>query len=350
MRSTLLLLALAGLVAAQEAASTPAAVPALQAGTVFVLNKGEGTASLYDRVTWKSLGKVKTGGGPHEVATSPDGRLAYVANYGDRRAPGRSISVIDVKKREVVATWESELLFRPHGVMTDPSGERLYVTSEGRQALVVFDTKKGETIGSWPTKSRASHMVALGKKRAFVANIMSGSMTALDLKSGELVRNVRTGRGAEGIWVRPGKPEVWVTNRAEDTISVMHTESLEELAKLACAAFPIRIAFTPDGKTAIVSNARSGDVTFIDAETRKESGRLKFDAKSKDSEGRLFGDTFGQSPVPIGLLALPDGKHLLVALANADVVAVVDLKTRKVVKVLETGREPDGLGFARAGG
>ncbi len=36
------------------------------------------------------------------IAISPDGALAYTANYGMTGAPGDSLSVIDIASREVV--------------------------------------------------------------------------------------------------------------------------------------------------------------------------------------------------------------------------------------------------------
>jgi DNA-binding beta-propeller fold protein YncE len=49
--------------------------------------------------------------------------------------------------------------------------------------------------------------------------------------------------------------------------------------------------------------------------------------------------------VPIGILVHPDGKRAYVA--NADVVAIVDLEAWKVVGLLKAGKEPDGMAYSR---
>lgn len=66
-----------------------------------------------------------------------------------------------------------------------------------------------------------------------------------------------------------------------------------------------------------------------------------------DTEGRLFGDRFGESSVPIGVLIAPDGQRAFVAHANADVVSVVDLDSWEITGLLRGGKEPDGLGYSQ---
>ena len=60
-----------------------------------------------------------------------------------------------------------------------------------------------------------------------MANIGSGSVTALDLESGENLGSVATGDGAEGVAVTPDGSQVWVTNRGADTVSRVDPETLE---------------------------------------------------------------------------------------------------------------------------
>jgi YVTN family beta-propeller protein len=65
-----------------------------------------------------------------------------------------------------------------------------------------------------------------------------------------------------------------------------------------------------------------------------------------DKDERLFGDRFGDSPVPVGILVHPDGKLAYVANTNADVISVIDLQTMMLVDRLVAGKEPDGMAFA----
>ena len=71
-------------------------VAAADSGTLIVLNKSDNNVSLINLATKKAVATIPTGVGPHEVAVSPNGKIAVVANYGTGQAPGSSLTVIDV--------------------------------------------------------------------------------------------------------------------------------------------------------------------------------------------------------------------------------------------------------------
>ncbi len=208
-----------------------------------------------------------------------------------------------------------------------------------------MDVEKGKVLNAYATNQDVSHMVevALGGRRAFVANIGSGSVSVIDLEKGVVARTIETGAGAEGISASVDGTEIWVTNRSADTVSVIDAESLEILTQIPCASFPIRAKATPDGKHILVSCARSADIAVLDAASRKEVRRIPQDLRAVDTGDRLFGDQFGESSVPIGIVIHPDGKKAWVAHTNADVVVEIDLESWKIVRLLEAGREPDGM-------
>lgn len=319
------------------------------AATLVVLNKAEGSASLIDLDSGQEVARVATGDGPHEVAVAPDGRTAVVCNYGARGAPGNSLTVIDVPTARVVRTINLGEYTRPHGIVYLSDGRRIVVTVEGKKAVLVVGVESGEILSATVTDQDISHMVAVtpDEKRAFVANIGSGSMTVIDLVEGKRLANIETGDGAEGIDVTPDGKQVWITNRGADTVSIVDTQSLEIIQTVPSASFPIRAKATPDGRFMLVTNARSGELAVFDVATRKEHRRIKMELQASETEGRLFGDNFDRSSVPIGVLVQPDSKRAYVAHANADVVSIVDLQKWEVTGSVRGGKEPDGLGFSK---
>lgn len=316
-------------------------------GTLVVLNKGEASASLIDAASGREIGRIETGDGPHEVAVHPEGRIAVVADYG-RREPGHTLSVLDLVAGERTKVVNLGSNTRPHGIVFSEDGRRVVVTTEGSGRLLVLDSESWEIVGSFPTRGRVSHMVALSGdgRRAFVANIGSGSVSVIDLVLEAFEKEIPTGGGAEGIAVSPDGREVWVSNREADTISVIDARTLRVVDTLACASFPIRVAFTPGGEHVLVSCARSGEVAVFDAKTRREVRRIRMDLRALDSDGRLFGDRFGDSSVPIGILIEPGGERAYVANTQADVVAVIDLSSWKLSGLIRAGREPDGMAWS----
>ncbi len=325
---TLLLLALPLLAAAED-------------GTLIVLNKSDHEAALVNPQTYTVVARVPTGKGPHEVAISPDGRTAYVSNYGSfaifregeqaRMEPGHTLTVIALKSRQVKATFDLGEYKQPHGIVVSRDGKSLWVTVEGSQAVVELDAATGRVVKSWKTAQNVSHMVTptRDEKKLYVANIGSGSVTVIHRRTDE-VRSIPTGAGAEGIAISRDGKEVWVTNRGANTISVLDTATDTVVDTLESGGvMPIRIKFTVDGKQAWVSNARSNTVTVFDAATRK------------------LLDTIEVGAVPVGIQMTPDGKRAFVANTNDNKVTVIDVASRRVLSTFAPGTEPDGMAWAK---
>lgn len=321
----------------------------VHAATLLVANKSEATVSLVDLASGKVAATLPVGTGPHEIAVSPSGKLALVANYGARQ-PGSSLTLLDVPAARVVKTIDLGEHRRPHGLVFLDE-RRALITVEANKAVIEVDVEAGKVTRSIPTGQEVSHMVVATPdgSRAFVANIGSGSMTALDLKAGKALGNVQTGKGAEGIDITPDGKQVWVTNREADTVTVVDAASLKIVGSVESAKFPIRAKATPDGKHVLVSNAQSGDLSVLSVADRKVARRVPLPVEaSADKDGRLMASgPFGNSSVPIGVLVEPGGRRAFVAHANGDAISIVDLKEWKKVGTLTAGKEPDGMGYSK---
>jgi YVTN family beta-propeller protein len=312
------------------------------ADVLIVLNKSDHDAALVDPAGRKVVARLPTGKGPHEVAVSPDGRRAYVANYGayaifregeqPRMEPGNSLSVLDLERRAVVDTFDLGSYTRPHGIGVSRDGALLWVTCEGAKAVLELDAASGAIRRNWDTEQNVSHMLVVTPDEAklYVANIGSGTCTVIERQSGA-VKSLPTGAGAEGIDVSPDGREVWVTNRSANTVSIVDVATDSVVASLdPQGKFPIRAKFTPDGKQVWVSCAQSNRVSVFDAKTREMLGAVDVGA------------------VPVGIQMAPDGKHAYVANTNDNLVTVIQVADRKVLGTFTTGNEPDGMAWAPA--
>ncbi len=85
---------------------------------------------------------------------------------------------------------------------------------------------------------------------------------------------------------------------------------------------------------------------ILDAGRRKETRTVAFDIQTMDVDDRLFGDRFGDSSVPIGVVADDTGRYAYVAHANADVITEILLADGAVTRILRAGKEPDGMGYS----
>lgn len=316
------------------------AVPVVAADLLVVLNKSDHEAALVDPTTYEVLAKLPTGKGPHEAAASPDGRTAFVSNYGSfgvfregeqpRMEPGNTITVLDLAARRVKATFDLGSYRQPHGLRVSRDARRLWVTCEGARAVLELDAESGQVLKAWETEQDVSHMVVPtpDEHKLYVANIGSGSVTVID-RTTDIVKSIPTGAGAEGIDASPDGKEIWVSNRAANTVSVLDAGRDRVLATFESGGeMPIRVKFTPDGTEVWVSNARSNAVTVFNAASRQLIGRVEVGA------------------VPVGILMTPDGRRAFVANTNANQVTVIDVPARKVLRTFTTGTEPDGMAWA----
>lgn len=324
-------------------------------GRIITLAKSAATAQLWDTRNGRELARLQVGDGPHEVAISPDGRTAVVANYGGQK-PGSTLSVIQLwymgppKEPRLI---ELGAAVRPHGLAFDASGEHLWLTAEVTGELWRVHLGSGKVLDKVSVGMGAGHMVArVDDDRLYVSHIGDGCVTPVLRQadgSWKAGARIATGAGAEGIWVEPGTDNIWVTNRAEDTISLVSAETGQMYHKIDCEGFPIRVAFTKDGRLAVVSCPTKGDIAVFDTETYALLDRIPIGLTAEeDARTRLFGDRFGESPVPIGMVFADNDYHLFVSCAGADQIAVLDLRLGRVVGSLATDKEPDGIGLYTA--
>lgn len=295
---------------------------------LVVLHKADASAGLYDAATGERLARMATGVGPHEVAVSPDGRTAVVADYGDQHTVGATLTVLDLAARTPVRTVPLGRYTRPHGIAW-LADDRVAVTAERDSAVVLVDVAAGRVVGAAPTGQGASHMLALAPdaRVAFTANILSGTVSRVDLAASRTDGTAEVGPYAEAVAVRPGGREVWAASQQSGRIAVLDAATLAEAGTAQVGGRPIRIAFTPDGALVLVTAVEAGRLVLLDAGTRAEVGAVDF----------------GAGALPIGIAVAPDGGHAYVALAGADRVAVVDLAARTVVREIATGPVPDGI-------
>lgn len=318
-----------------------------QAQTLVVVNKGDDDVSLIDLASGTARARIAVGEGPHEVAASPDGRWAVVTNYG-RFQGGNTLALIDVVNASLVDTHSTGDQTWPHGIVW--SGERVWVTAENTGesgALLGLDPVDGTVQATIPTGQALSHMVALHPdgKRAYVTNIASGSVTAIDLVQQQVIASVPTGHGAEGVAVSPDGREVWVANQEDDDIAILDADTMEVVARLRAPSRPIRIAFTPDGGRALVTCARTDQVTVFDASARDLITRIHVPHEKVVPQW-----AYGYAQNIVGLLIAPGGRHAYVALLPGRVIAEVDLDDYSIARYLPTGRQPDGMAWSPLSG
>lgn len=319
-----------------------AAVPqprATAGGELLVGNKSADSVWRIALEDGRKLGEFASGHQPHEIGVSADGRHVLVTNYADD-ARGNSLSVLDTATGAVRTIVLGEGI-RPHGLVQVPGSRDWLVTAEGQAQLLRVDVDAGRIVQRMAVGEGIAHMVATDGRAAFVTHLRSGTLKRVDLATGTVTHGVETGAGAEGVAVRPGSSEVWVSNRAADTVTVHAADDLRQLASLPSPGFAIRVAFTADGRHALVSNARAARLAVFDATTRRQIA----DVPLARDDAQYADTLLGRAALPIGVIADPRRDRVYVAISGGDEIAVIDTRRWQVVDRWATGREPDALGI-----
>jgi YVTN family beta-propeller protein len=307
---------------------------------VLVAQKAAATVMIIDPATKTTLATLPTGTGPHEIAVSPAGRTAVVANYGDKGAPGSSLTVVDLDARKVLRTVDLGEHERPHGLAFLPSGE-LLVTVEQSQAVLVVDVEAGKVKKVIKTDQPGTHMVVASAdgRRAYTTNIPAGSVSVLDVAAGKVVKTEKVAPMVEGIAVTPDGKHLYVGSNEADSVTVLDAATLAKVTTIPAAGVPIRVTASRDGRRVVVTNANGGKLQLVDPGSHKVTGSVEFAAPKVLPPG-------APGAVPIGTVITPDGKTAYVSLMVSGTVAVVDLDTKKILEEIPAGDAPDGIALA----
>ena len=305
---------------------------------LVVLSKDENRLQIVDPKTLQIVGSAPTGLVPHEVAVSADGTLAVTTNYG-AHLNGTTLTVIDLQEMKDVQEVKLDKINGPHGIAFWEG--KFYFTAEGsdgfdpcRQSCATvssYDPATKRVDWTIPTGQARTHMIlfAHGKKEFYLANIESGTISAVDFSGGAANSTfIRVGKAPEGMDLSPDGKELWAANGGDGTVSVIDTGSNKVVGTIEVGTKRSnRLKFTPEGKLALISDLGAGELVIVDAGTRKVVKRLKLGKNCA------------------GILVEPGGARAFVAVSGEDKVAVVDLKTLEMTTTFAVGKDPDGMAW-----
>src|SRR6267154_939480 len=341
------------LAACLAGAQTPS--PAL-----LVLEKADNTLAIVDPATLKIIARVPAGPDPHEVEASPDGKLAYISNYGGSDSSLHTISVVDLITQKAVSPIDLGALRSPHGLAF--AGGKLYFTAETNKIVGRYDPATQAVDWLTGTGQDRTHMVIVSPKldTVFTSTVSSGTISIIEQTDAAFpgpppgappnsappagpppggprktwrVTNVAAGRGSEGFDLSPDGKQVWAANAQDGTVTIIDVATKKAQQTLPISVRGNRLKFTLDGKQAFVSGGLGGsskaNVVILDVATHKEVKSFNLGGGSA------------------GILMAPDGSRAFVAVSAKNEVVAIDLKTLETT-IFGTGKNPDGLAWAAA--
>ena len=168
----------------------------------------------------------------------------------------------------------------------------------------------------------------------YVTNTGSNNITVFDKRLGQAVGVIATGRGPVGMALDQRLRRVYVALSGEDAVEVIDVTMGEIInrARLSQGDRPQELALTPDGRLLLVVNAGSNTVSFIDANSFFELGRVNV----------------GNGPHSI-LIDPNTGRRAYVFNRLSSTISILDIPNRKIVTALSTDPSPLRGQFNRRG-
>jgi len=305
--------------------------------TLLVANQGDRTLSIVDPSTGKEIAAVPVGGiTGHEVAASPDGRIAFVPIYGNSGVAkpgtdGANMAVIDIAARKVVGNVDFGHGIRPHCPIYDPVSKLLYVTTELDQTITIIDPKTLKIVGTIPTTQPYSHMLAISHdgKRGYTANVKPGTVSVLDMNARKTITVIPISPYTQRISISPDDRMAFTSDQTSPRLAVIDTASDRVAHWVDLPGEGYGTGATLDGRWLLVTVPGKNEVAVVNLKTLKVEKTIEVPA------------------APQEVLMRPNGKEAYVSCNIKNQVAVIDLDQWKVKTLIDAGKTADGLAWAK---
>ena len=309
-------------------------------GTMAVTNTADNTLSLIDLATLQASATVHLGHEPEHMEIDPAGEVLAVGNIGEG-----TVSLVSLVERRELARVRG--LHEPHNMTFDPSGQRLYVGNLGASFVSVIDVPQATVAGEiavGPDRALAARDAGDGAYQGiinvtatpdgslgFAAYGEGDRMAVIDLQSGRTVKSLALGDTPWRAFTTSDGRHMIVPNNGDETVSIVSTETLAEVARLPGAADMTGVNTGWFDTLAYVISRGDDKALVIDLETMSAAGEIALPGTPETG------------------VVTPDGTKLYVALSDAGSVAVIDVRAKAVSSVIEgVGAEPWGAHMAGA--
>ena len=304
-----------------------------------VASKGLPGVLLMDADTDQVVCQVKTEKSPHEVAFSPNGRLVYLPVYGDTNlgVPGSNERTVHfLRSRDCIEDTSVHLYenWRPHGIAVGASG-KLYVTTEITGTVSIVDAPNQAYSGSIPTNSKYSHSIIVtpDEQTAFVSNVMSKTISVLDLNDKKLIETIDVGHENQRLDLAPDGKQFVTSFWKDKQIAFFDVAARKVDHTVEIDGSALQPKYSADGKFVFaVGTAEENQIAVwkIDVAARKVVACVK--------------QGIGESAASMTIN--PFTGNLYIADQAKDELVVVSPMDLTVVKRIATEKSPDGIAFA----
>lgn len=208
---------------------------------------------------------AETGSMPKGVSLSPDGKHAYVTNFGHSNV--KNIDVYDA------ATLAHEATINVPGIVVESvvskDGKTMFASNFERNSVQFIDLEKRRVVKEIAAGLHPKILVQSPDGRfLFAANWGGNSVTQIDIASGKVVRTLPVGANPRGMaMTRDGV--LFVANFNGESIDIFKGPDLSDKHRIKACAIPRHLALSPDDKTLFISCFHDSMIHALDVATEK---------------------------------------------------------------------------------
>jgi YVTN family beta-propeller protein len=294
-----------------------------QANVVVVLNSRDATVSLLDQNTYQEIGSFSVGKEPHHLMATPDNKSLIVAS-----ATGNELFFLDPKTARLQRRVKG--IVDPYQIGFSPDQKWFIATALRLDRIDIYRYDGSDLTLSKriPLPRTPSHMAfSADSKLAFITQQGSNEISAIDLVTQKVKWTMPVGKLPAGITMTPDEKYLLVGIMGSDYVQVIDWRQKKTVKKIKTGEGTHNFRAMGDKRHIFVSNRVSNTINIIDQQTLENVGTIK---------------------VPGGpdcMELTDDGKTLWATLRWIKQVAVIDVASRKVIKMIPVGRSPHGVYF-----
>jgi YVTN family beta-propeller protein len=215
---------------------------------------GDDTVSVIDTAVPTVTAVITVGDRPMSIGSSPYLDKVYVTNRNDS-----AVSVVDVGALSIKDVITG--LDYPWDIVISPLGDRAYVTNQGSNeapgagSIGVIDTDDDVLIATWPIAGAvwiAGLDVSPDGRKLYVADALAGVTHVLDTSTGQALAALPTGPHDDNsleveIFPTWAGPFAYVSNPFGGVVAVVNTDTGDVLGRIPMSDQPRGLAlFAPD--------------------------------------------------------------------------------------------------------
>jgi YVTN family beta-propeller protein len=227
---------------------------------IYVVNSGDGNVSVIDGAVDQVTGTIKTDRRLYYIAVNEATNKAYISNTFSK-----VMTVLDLSTG-APSDWP---IGSGYAVAVDSKNDQVYLLGYEDPNLRIINGATGEVTRE-PVGSIHAWAPALdeGIRKLYVTRVGSADVLVVDLES-RAHTVIKVGNYPCAIAVNPKTHMAYVTNYADDSVSVIDGASGTVRGTIPVGSHPQSVAVDPNRNRVYVANVQGDNMSVIDASRMK---------------------------------------------------------------------------------